>query len=144
MLAVSLLTGPSCKKASFARAADLKTMTISNPIGPVEFSIEIADNNQTRARGLSHRKSLSPNSGMLFIFDESSRHTFWMKDTSIPLDLIFFDDTLKIIGVVENARPMSLAPLGVKKDSRYVLEVLAGTVKKYGIKENAIGRIVTE
>jgi hypothetical protein len=80
------------------------------------------------------RASLPENAGMLFIFDETSVHAFWMKDTLIPLDMIFIDDEGLIAGVVERAEPRTLAPRSVGRPSRYVLEVNGGWSAAHGIR----------
>jgi len=146
LVAVSLLTAYSCKKGSGEQETpiDAKTMAIAGPIGSAEFVVEIADTAQTRAIGLSKRKSLPDRHGMLFIFDRPGRHPFWMKDTYIPLDLIFFDNDFKVVGIREHAEPLSLQMITIDTDYRYVLEVLAGSIRKYGIREDAIGRILSE
>jgi len=146
MFFVSLAAFSGCKKNRSEPFSDIntKTVVIDNPIGSAEFSVEIADTEAKRARGLSDRTVLLPNHGMLFIFDQSGRHAFWMKNTHIPLDLIFFDDNFTVVGVFANAVPLNLAPIDMQKDSRYVLEVAAGSAKKYAIQENAKGRLVSE
>ena len=73
---------------------------------------------------------------MLFIFDSEIEQTFWMKNTLIPLDLIFLNNQKQVIGIIENATPQSLAPLTVYVPSRYVLEIKGGLAQKRGIKKN--------
>jgi uncharacterized membrane protein (UPF0127 family) len=118
-----------------------KEMILSSGQGSVEFNIEIADNLFEHMRGLMERTSLPENSGMLFIFDRAGNHTFWMKNTPLPLDIIFFDDNLRVVGIVENTRPYSLDSIDINKDSRFVLEVNAGTVKKHGINLHTTAKV---
>lgn len=108
-------------------------MVLSVGNGPVQFDVEIADTPEKREKGLMGRTNLPAQSGMLFIFDFMHDHIFWMKNTLISLDLIFFDDNFRVVGTIENAVPMNLNYLSIGKNSRYVLEVNAGTVKKFGI-----------
>ena len=81
-----------------------------------------------------HRKELGPMSGMIFVFDRDEDHAFWMKNTLISLDMIFIDRDEKIVGIVHEAVPLSLAQRSVGIPSRYVLEVQGGWAKKHGIK----------
>ena len=81
------------------------------------------------------RKTLPEGHGMLFIFEGDENHTFTMKNTFVPLDMIFLDRTKKIAGWVENTQPLSQGPYHIGKPSRYVLEVNAFFRKKYDIKE---------
>jgi uncharacterized protein len=98
------------------------------------FNCEIADTAEKRAKGLMFRKDLPENQGMLFIFSGEKKCSFWMMNTYIPLDIIFADKDYKVIGIIENAKPKSVKPLSVDKPSKYVVEINAGLVKKYGIK----------
>ncbi len=96
--------------------------------------VEIARTEPERRKGLMDRKSLGENAGMLFIFDETSVHSFWMKNTLIPLDMIFVDDDGRIAGIVERAEPLTLAERTVGKPSRYVLEVNGGWCRAHGVR----------
>ncbi len=96
--------------------------------------VELACTDYERARGLMYRKKLPKNRGMLFVFPYLSRHSFWMKNTYIPLDMIHIDADHKIVGIIENARPLSTTPLTVDKPSLYVLEVNAFFARDHGIK----------
>lgn len=100
-------------------------------IDDLKVYIEVAKTNEERAKGLSNRSKLDQNLGMLFIFDKNSKPTFWMKDTKIPLDIIWISNN-KIIGIDKNIQPELN-----KKDSElkkypapsvidYVLEVNGG------------------
>jgi len=98
-----------------------------------EFLVELAQTAKQRQVGLMFRQHLEENSGMLFIFEQEKVHKFWMKDTYIPLDMIFINTDGEIVGIVENAQPQTLTPRFVNSPSRYVLEINAGLAKKYGI-----------
>ena len=85
------------------------------------------------------RESLPENSGMLFIFPDSSPRSFWMKNTLIPLDMIWIDESKKIVGITENVQPCKADPCPSYpsgKPVKYVLEVNAGFAERKGIKEN--------
>ncbi len=96
--------------------------------------VELARTEPERRQGLMRRPSLDDDAGMLFLFDERSEHAFWMKDTLIPLDMIFVDDDGRIAGVVERAEPRTLEPRSVGAPSRYVLEVNGGWTRARGVR----------
>jgi len=102
--------------------------------GPLRVEVEVARTHPQRKQGLMHRKELGPMSGMIFVFDRDEDHAFWMKNTLISLDMIFIDRDEKIVGIVHEAVPLSLAQRSVGIPSRYVLEVQGGWAKKHGIK----------
>lgn len=110
-----------------------------------KFNTEIADNEKERQEGLSKRNSLPQDKGMLFIFERKDKYTFWMKDTKIPLDIIFIDDT-KIVDMFKNVPPQdgnnnSVLPLyQTNVPANYVLEINGGLSDKYGFK---VGDTVT-
>jgi uncharacterized protein len=80
-----------------------------------------------------YRKELAAQRGMLFIFDEEEVQSFWMKNTYIPLDMIFITKNMFFAGVVENAAPLTESSRRVSSPSKFVLEVNAGFVKRHGI-----------
>jgi len=95
-------------------------------------AVEIARTEEERARGLMRRPSLAEDAGMLFIFDEVGDHAFWMKNTLIPLDMIFIGEDGRVTGIVARAEPGSLQPrLG--GPSRFVLEVNGGWAEARGV-----------
>jgi uncharacterized protein len=96
-------------------------------------AVEVARTDEARTRGLMDRPRLDADAGMLFVFDESAPHAFWMKNTLIPLDMIFIDDTGRIVGIVERAEPRTLTSRDVGVPSRYVLEVNGGWAAAHGV-----------
>lgn len=103
--------------------------------GPeVAFHVELADTPGKRELGLQYRRELAPDRGMLFIFPEQRQLTFWMKNTSIALDMIFIDRDRRIVGIVEEARPFSWDSRSVAAPSQFVLEINAGLSRRYGFK----------
>lgn len=102
--------------------------------GPVLVKVEVARSAEEQTRGLMYRTELAPDAGMLFVYDYDAIHSFWMKNTYIPLDMIFIDRDLSIVGVVENAEPMTTSSRRVDTPSRYVLEVNAGFFRRHGLK----------
>jgi hypothetical protein len=99
----------------------------------VKVQVEVARNPAERNLGLMYRKSLGKNKGMLFVFDEEKKQTFVMKNTYIPLDMIFISRDMRIEGWVENATPLSQQQYAIDKPSQYVLEVNAFFCKDQGI-----------
>ena len=100
---------------------------------PVRVRVELAQKEQERRVGLMYRKHLDAEAGMLFLFEAQQPLTFWMRNTYVPLDMIFITDALAVLGVVENAEPLTDAPRAVAGMSRYVLEVNAGYSRSHGI-----------
>jgi len=94
---------------------------------------ELAANNETRMRGLMFRKSLEPNQGMLFIFDESTRHCMWMKNTLIPLSVAFIDKEGLIVNVAD-MKPHDETTHCATKDVPYALEMTQGWFAGKGLK----------
>ncbi len=88
--------------------------------------VEVAATTPARTRGLMWRTELAANAGMLFIFPTEQPLTFWMKNTLIPLDMLFIKKDGTVAGIVENAVPQTLSPRGVADASTFVLEVAGG------------------
>jgi len=102
------------------------------------IDIEIAKDDYSREKGLMYRRNMFENQGMLFIFEESSPRYFWMKNTYISLDLIYVDENRKIVSFQKSAVPLSEETLPSYKNAMYVVEVIAGFVDKFNIKEGDI------
>lgn len=106
--------------------------------GQVTLSVEIADSDGERAQGLMHRKTLEDGKGMLFIFPNSEPRNFWMKNTLIPLDILFFDSGKKVVKTIENMAPCRTANCPFyfsAAPAMYALELSAGSIKKYSVKK---------
>jgi uncharacterized protein len=103
--------------------------------GRVTVPVEVADTNEERSQGLMFRESLPENDGMLFVFDEEAPRTFWMKNTKIPLDMIFIGSDM-VVDQVTTAQPCVADPCAVYpsiQPVQYVVEVNAGFAKEHGI-----------
>jgi uncharacterized membrane protein (UPF0127 family) len=100
----------------------------------LSFQVEIADTPAKRELGLQYRHELAADHGMIFVFSGQSEHSFWMKNTPIPLDMIFISSDRKIVGIVERAAPFSLDARSVPGASQYVLEINGGLSRRYGFK----------
>lgn len=101
------------------------------------IDIELAQSDYEQQTGLMHRSSMEMNQGMLFMYkDERPRPTFYMKNTQIPLDLIYINADKKIVEINKNAQPYNENPIRAKQPAQYVLEVNAGFVDKYKINDS--------
>ena len=99
------------------------------------FSAEVASDDLSRAQGLMDRTHLAADRGMLFVFRHSDQRWFWMKNTLIPLDILFFDDTRKLVSMQTDVPPCTHDPCPTYpsgKPARYVLELAAGTADRIG------------
>jgi len=95
--------------------------------------VEVAATPETRTRGLMWRKELPAGQGMLFIFPDEEVQSFWMRNTLIPLDMVFIDSTGLIVGIIERAAPRTLTSRSVGVPGRYVLEVPGGWCQSVGL-----------
>jgi uncharacterized membrane protein (UPF0127 family) len=100
--------------------------------GVATVSVEVARTPASRERGLMDRPELAPDAGMLFVFDAAAPHAFWMKNTLIPLDMIFLADDGRVLAVVER-KPLTLDTTDGGVSSRYVLEVNGGWARAHGV-----------
>ncbi len=116
-----------------AEAAGLQTLEIASKTGVHVFTVELATNDEERARGLMFRKELPPDSGMLFDFEYDQDVSFWMQNTYIPLDMIFIRGDGRILRIAENTEPLSTRMVPSGGPVRAVLEVNGGTARKLGI-----------
>ncbi len=98
-----------------------------------QLNIEIADNGYETETGLMYRQEMEDNQGMLFVFPDETMHSFYMKNTEFPLDLIFIKSDMSVASFQENAQPLSEASLSSKVPIQYVLEVNAGLVDEWGL-----------
>jgi uncharacterized membrane protein (UPF0127 family) len=101
------------------------------------FSVEIADTPAQREHGLMDRTSMPGDHGMLFVFPDSEPRTFWMKNTLIPLDILYFDNARRLVSVQEDVPPCRADPCPVYPSiapARYVLELNAGVAEKLGVR----------
>lgn len=101
--------------------------------GAVEVDVELMLTDPHRARGLMYRTSLGDQQGMLFAWERPAVRSFWMRDTCLPLDMLFIDADGYIAGILENVPPMNDASRGIDCEVPYVLEVNAGFTRKNGI-----------
>ncbi len=106
----------------------------------MRFSAELADSADERATGLMNRPEMASSAGMLFAYPEANHPYFWMKNTLIPLDMIFVDDAGLVTRVHSNAKPLDETPIDGGAGVRYVLEINGGLAAKLGLTEGAMLR----
>ena len=103
------------------------------------YVVELANTDNTRALGLMYREQMAADEGMLFIFPDTQRRAFWMKNTLIPLDILYFDQNRKLVSISENTPPCKNTTTRCPnypsaKPAKYVLEINAGLSQKHGFK----------
>lgn len=125
---------PHCPKDDLAQPPKLREAKVSFPEAKDQtITVEVADSDRNRQRGLMFRTKMADDHGMIFTFDEKDNHTFWMHNTCIPLDMLYIDDDGMIVGIEENTPTMSDDTFEVGCDSKYVLEVNAGWTRAHGV-----------
>lgn len=116
-----------------AAQADQSIVRVITGTGSHEFHTTVADTNETRSRGLMFRRSMASNDSMLFDFKTENPVFFWMKNTFIPLDMIFIRADGRVARVHHDAVPQSEVIIPSEEPVRYVLEVVAGTARKIAL-----------
>ncbi len=110
------------------------SITIQSADGPVTVKGPVAATDAERAKGLMYRKErLADDEAMLFVMDEDKSHSFWMKNTYIPLDMLFVDVHGNIVCVIEEAQPLTTTSRRCEKPSRYVIEVDGGWSRRHRV-----------
>ncbi len=117
-----------------AAAGSIDEVTIVTAQGRHHFQVELAATEASRRKGLMHRRQLAVDAGMLFIFPRSGLQSFWMKNTLIPLDMLFLAGDGRIMHLHHNAQPHSLAPISSNVDVTAVLEINGGLSRRLEIK----------
>jgi uncharacterized membrane protein (UPF0127 family) len=117
-----------------AGAASFQPLEIVTKNGVQVFSVEMATTDEEKQTGLMYRKELADGKGMLFDFNPEQEVSMWMKNTYVSLDMIFIRADGRILRIAENTEPLSTKIISSKGPARAVLEVVAGTAQKYGIR----------
>tara|TARA_R110002049_G_scaffold308457_1_gene512545 strand:+ start:5286 stop:5780 length:495 start_codon:yes stop_codon:yes gene_type:complete len=134
-LGLLALNNTSCKqerktikqtKVSFKKDGELSIYKSSTDSIIKKLDIELAETEYETQTGLMYRDAMKPNEGMLFVFKDETERFFYMKNTKIPLDLIYIDGNKKIVSFQKNAKPFDESSLPSNKPAKYVLEVNAG------------------
>ena len=125
---------PQAQQSSAARGAATETLVIETAAGPQTFRIEVAVTPDQRATGLMFRRELAPDAGMLFTYDTPQIITMWMRNTYLPLDMVFVGADGHVINVAERTVPESLNTIPSAAPAVGVLEVNAGTAARLRIR----------
>ena len=120
-------------KIEFKKEGELSLFNSKTDLIIATFDIEIADSDYETQTGLMHRYSMKDNRAMLFIFPEMSLRYFYMKNTYIPLDIMYLNKNKVIVSIQENAKPLSETSLPSQFPAQYVLEINAGLSQKWSI-----------
>ncbi|WP_299796658.1 DUF192 domain-containing protein [uncultured Maribacter sp.] len=133
----------SCKEASkktiatqsidFTHEGDLSIFLNSSDTLKTKFNIEFAETDYETQTGLMYRKGMDSNQGMLFIFPDERMHSFYMKNTEFPLDIIYIKEDLRIASFQENAQPLNESGLTSQVPIKYVLEINGGLAQELGL-----------
>ena len=145
LVAVGGISLDACSHSPAAkRPVSTEPQVVLTVHGGVEqaVTVELARTEPERTRGLMFRQALPSGRGMLFLFEHSEPLKFWMKNTYIPLDMIFMDSDKRVVYVEENAEPLTLTPRGPDVDSRYVLEVPGRWARAHGVEPGVVARFV--
>jgi uncharacterized membrane protein (UPF0127 family) len=117
------------------------TMTIETQPKPTALKVELCLTGKQRQIGMMCRTEIANDEGMLFVFRGNRPRSFWMKNTLIPLDMIFLDPDGRIVGIVENAEPLTLSSRRVREPAQYVLEIGGGRAKALGLEVGQFARV---
>lgn len=135
LLVLALLClSPWAASALEAPLSKIEPVTVATETDAFMFTVEIADTEELRTRGLMFRQRLPEDRGMLFDFETPRQVSMWMKNTYISLDMLFIREDGKIAYIAENTVPKSLDPIGVSEPVLAVLELAGGTSRKLGIR----------
>lgn len=154
LLIVTLMTAPgltncaarpqasSSPSPSVAAAAAARVVFAPADQPEATVTVEIAATQASREQGLMNRTSLADDRGMIFVMPGEGNHSFWMKNTLIPLDMIFVSGARKVVGIVANAEPLTLTIRSVGAPSSYVVEVNGGYAAAHHIAAGTGARFV--
>lgn len=138
-LAFYLATPPLKADQAMRLPVDPAPLVAVTAGGERSFTIEVADEPNERSAGLMFRETMDDDHGMLFVFGETRPVTFWMKNTPMPLDLVFVGEDGVVIDILPG-EPFSPATVGPAEPVRYVLELKRGTAEKAGIRKGDVLR----
>lgn len=144
MLLLAMSIGASaCSHSTEARKHGEPEVVLRTRAGEQHVKVEIARSEPERQRGLMYRPRLEPGRGMIFLFERAEPLKFWMKNTYIPLDMIFIGADKRVVYVEENAEPLTLQTRGPEHDdSQFVLEVPGGWARAHGVERGVAVRFV--
>lgn len=124
--------GGACVPFADSRAQSQRLQVVE--LNSQKFFVEIARTPAEWQKGLMHRQHLGEREGMLFVGEREQQQSFWMKNTTIPLDILFLDSQWKVVHIAENTTPLSEEPIPSQQPAAHVLELRGGTAQKFGLK----------
>ena len=122
----------------------IEVQIVTNKGMEYSFLLELAHTPKTRAKGLMHRQHLAENGGMLFIWPETATRLFWMKNTPVSLDILFFDQTGQLVYLHPSAVPYSLRTISSLQPVKYVMEIKGGYARRHAIEVGAYLKIISD
>ncbi|WP_394335750.1 DUF192 domain-containing protein [Robiginitalea sediminis] len=125
---------------SFTKEGELQVLRAGTDSVLADLDIEIAETDYETQTGLMYRESMEDTQAMWFVFETEAMHSFYMKNTLFPLDILFVNEELEIVTVAKNAQPLDEAGISSGVPVRYVLEIKAGLADKWGISEGDLIR----
>jgi hypothetical protein len=123
----------ACADPSPSQTLPVETITIDTHHGPRAFTVEIAADMKSQERGLMFRREMDPDAGMIFVFEAPQLVSFWMKNTFIPLDLMFVRADGTIASIAASAAPLSETSIPSSEPVRAVIEINGGRAQALGI-----------
>ena len=137
LVIVGTLFSPACERDKAQRAADARadaeSGTVRMQIGNQQFTLEVAATPKSQQLGLMHRQSMPADRGMIFVFPQERQLSFWMKNTLIPLDIVYADKAGKVVSV-KQMKPMDETPVPSDAPAKYAIELNQGTANRVGVK----------
>ena len=112
-------------------------LTPTRQRAPISFTVKVAETERQRRHGLMFVSHLPERHGMLFVFESEAPRQFWMKNTQIPLDMLFFDSAGRLVNMIHAAVPFSLIRRNSNGPARYVLELNGGAAAKFDVQPDA-------
>ncbi len=141
LLVLSIAAG-ACSHSSDAQRRGEPEVVLATRAGDQHVKVEIARTDDEKHRGLMYRQTLAPGRGMIFLWPSPEPLKFWMKNTYIPLDMIFIGADKHVVFVEENAEPLTLQSRGPDEDSQFVLEVPGGWSRTHGVERGVAVKFV--
>jgi uncharacterized membrane protein (UPF0127 family) len=143
LLLVLSLAANACSHSTQAARPSEPEVILATRAGDQHVKVEVARSDPERQHGLMYRQKLEPGRGMIFLFEHPQRLTFWMKNTYIPLEMIFISADKRVVYVEENAEPLTTQARGpADEDSQFVLEVPGGWARAHGVERGVAVKFV--
>jgi uncharacterized protein len=130
----------ACYSSDLRNDASITFISLDGVVSQ-NFYIQVAKTPDETRRGLMYRRSMPDNHGMLFVFDGMTERSFWMKNTYIPLDMIFIDDNGKVVNIISDVPPLSSTSRKSIYPCKYVLELNAGKAASGGITVGSVMKV---